>query len=400
MSTPTDAQIKQVQTNLKNMQSLNDYIYTYGQAKILNAYLLLTEVDDPDDPGLTVVLNLLEGAFWGVGGELGPIGSFIASFCSGMINSWADAPPPSLNTTFADLISRFEATSVQTDQQLATYYTDPTTYWDTSFTYNGQTTTVGDLATIQVPAETDPDFETLAEAALFALDQTTWQQVLCDNMVVTWYDCCQELNLGGKQDDPPTDWVASFIKSNPAYYCTWAWHDGSGCGDNSGWIIQEYNVGTGASFFKDGSISKDACAYLFIDDGAGNTINKSGLYKRTDVFNNLGMKTATDDIPCPTPPVGEAVSFSYLKAHVRGKTLSRLIASKDEELGAGKGVKWVKKQIRKKAKKDPAFKRMLQLHPRVTMEKFLGVRIPEVLSLTVVVEDGRTFGVVIPQDDD
>jgi hypothetical protein len=394
MSSPTPDQIQQVQTNLKNMQSLNDYIYTYGQSKILNAYLLLTEVNDPDDPGLDVVLNLLEGAFWGVGGELGPIGSFLASFCSGMINAWADDPPPSLNTTFADLISRFEATSVQTDQQLATYYQDPATYWDTSFTCNGQTSTLSDLATMQVPAETDPDFETLAEAALFALDQSTWQQVLCDNMVITWYDSCQALNLGGDQSTPPTDWVASFVKSNPAYYCTWAWHDGSGCGDNSGWIIQEYNVGTGAGVFKDGSISKDASAYLFIDDGAGNTINKDGLYDRKTVFTNLGMKTATDYIPCPTPPAAESVSFSYLRALKQGKTLSQLVAEKD------KGIKWVKRQIRKQAKKDPVFKRRLQTFPRQTLEEFLGVKIPEVLSLNIVVEDGRTFGLVIPDEDD
>jgi hypothetical protein len=100
MSTPTPAQVAQVQSNLKNMQAFNDYVYSYGHDKVLNAYLLLSEQDN-SDLGLTIGLNIVEGVFWAVGSEFGPVGNFFASFCSGMLSYWATNTPPSLNTTFS-----------------------------------------------------------------------------------------------------------------------------------------------------------------------------------------------------------------------------------------------------------------------------------------------------------
>src|SRR5581483_5961214 len=117
-------------------------------------------------------LNILEGAFWAVGSELGPIGNFLASFLSGMVSWWATNTPPNLNTTFANLLSRLSATSLQVDSQLATYYSDVAGNWNVQFTYNGQTQTLSNLATFNVPAETDPQFEQLAAAALFVLYQS------------------------------------------------------------------------------------------------------------------------------------------------------------------------------------------------------------------------------------
>jgi hypothetical protein len=37
------------------------------------------------------------------------------------------------------------------------------------------------------------------------------------------------------------------------------------------------------------------------------------------------------------------------------------------------------------------------LRPRPTLEKFLEVKIPEVLDLNITVENGRNFGLVIPK---
>ena len=37
------------------------------------------------------------------------------------------------------------------------------------------------------------------------------------------------------------------------------------------------------------------------------------------------------------------------------------------------------------------------MRPRPTLEKFLDVKIPEVLDVNIIVEGGRTFGLVIPQ---
>jgi hypothetical protein len=71
---PTPDQIKKVQTNLTNMQAFNDQVYSFGLAKYLNAYALLSEHDD-NDLGLAVGLNIIEGAFWAAGSVGGPIGS-------------------------------------------------------------------------------------------------------------------------------------------------------------------------------------------------------------------------------------------------------------------------------------------------------------------------------------
>src|SRR6201995_4677304 len=129
MSTPTQDQILKVQTNLTNMQAFNDYIHSYGKDKILNAYFLLSEPDQ-SDPGLAVVLNVMEGAFWAIGSEGGPIGNFVASFLSGMLSYWATDTPPDLNGAFADYISRFSKTCLEVDAQLAVYHQDVAGNWD------------------------------------------------------------------------------------------------------------------------------------------------------------------------------------------------------------------------------------------------------------------------------
>src|SRR5688572_26599783 len=89
---PSHQQVKKVQKNLKNMQALNDQLYSFGLAKYMNAFALLTEQDN-DDLGLTIGLNVVEGAFWAVGSVAGPAGSFFASYLSGMLVYWATDPP-------------------------------------------------------------------------------------------------------------------------------------------------------------------------------------------------------------------------------------------------------------------------------------------------------------------
>jgi len=142
MSNPTPEQIQIVQTNLKNMQALNGYVYDHGLVKIQNAYLLLSEVDNVD-PGAVVAINVIEGAFWAFGSLGGPIGNFAASFLSGMVSYWATNTPPSLNGQFASYFTRFDATTRQVDTQLATYYGDVAANWNTQFSYNGKTTWTG-----------------------------------------------------------------------------------------------------------------------------------------------------------------------------------------------------------------------------------------------------------------
>ena len=386
MSNPTPEQIQIVQTNLKNMQALNGYVYDHGLVKIQNAYLLLSEVDNVD-PGAVVAINVIEGAFWAFGSLGGPIGNFAASFLSGMVSYWATNTPPSLNGQFASYFTRFDATTRQVDTQLATYYGDVAANWNTQFSYNGKTTTLSDLATAQFPAKTDPTFEAMAAKALDGLDHTLWKQMLVANDVITFWQPHNRFILPRSEGDPAS-WAQTFIRNYPAYYLTWSWHDSTGCGDSSGWQINEYNIGTGANSFVDGSLSSDACQYLFQDSTPGVITNASGLFTREAVFTNLGLKQVTRTPLMNDGHVPTKLSMSYLRAMKQGQTLGLLIEREGRDV--------IERRIIQKAHDDSIFANRLAMHPQQTLEEFLGVKIPEVVSVNVVVENPRTFGLIIP----
>lgn len=391
---PTPAQINQFQQNLQNMQLFNDYVWNLGQSKVFNAYLLLSE-QDASDPGLTVGLNILGAAFSAIGSEFGIVGGFVAPFLTGIIASWATSTPPSLNTTFANLLSRLDEMTLQVDQQLAQYHQDVINNqvnWQAQFTNptTHVTISLSDLATITFPAETDTQFEALATAAVFALDQNIWKLVLQENYVITLFESSSGPQIiPGSENDPPTSWEESLISGLPAYYATWTWSQGSGCGSITGWEINLYNIGTGAGFWSDGSMSVAACAYLFIDSADGVIINPSGLYNRATVFNALGISNARYIVPTGGGGIhAKDLTISYLRAMKNGKTLGALVNKEGREV--------IQNRIIEKAQEDLVFKTKLALRPRQTLEDFLEIKIPEVISLSVIIETPRTFAFVVP----
>jgi hypothetical protein len=384
---PTQAQIVQVQTNLKHMQKLNDYVYNQGQSKVSNAYLLLSETDDAD-PGMTFAVDMLRAAFMAVG-KLLPVAGGPWTFMAGMVADWTTSTPPSLNTTFASLLTRLQASSLALDQQLATYHQDVAGNWGTQFTENGQTTTLADLASVSIPPETDPQFATLAEAALVGLDQQVWKTVLVANFVITrWSSSHGDLKLPGVQGNPPVKYDTGFIAAHPAYYNTFAWFQKQGaCDDASGWIVSEYNLGTGADVFTDGSISAAACKYLFVDSSDGVVINKDGLFARKTVFNDLGIPQKTYGVDA-APMAAQALSVGYLRAMKSGKTIGRLVEQQGREA--------IQQRVIKRAHEDPVFAASLRHRPRQTLESFLGVKIPETVTIRAVLESPRSFTIVVP----
>jgi SCP-2 sterol transfer family protein len=402
---PTPDQIKKVQTNLTNMQAFNDHVYSFGQAKYLNAYFLLSEHDD-NDLGLAIGLNIIEGAFWAAGSVAGPAGSFLASFLSGMVAYWMTDTPPSLNTAFAQNVLRFQATTEQVDANLATYFQDVPGNWDQSFSYNGKTQAVSDLATFDFPTETDEGWKPLMDATLLGVDQTLWNNLLVAGFVITfWYDGGDGTWNGSdlfteyrEKDIPPTDWVRGFYKQHPAYYEDLAWYSGDPkncCASPPCWAVGENNLGTGVGplGFTDGSISDDAANYLFIDSTPGAIINPNGLFKREDVFKTLGIKTVTYYVQNnPGPPMAGAraanISLEYVRAIKPGQTLGQLLARE--------GRAQIEQRILEQAKNDPVFHHDLRKRPRMTLEKFLGVKIPEVITLNVWQEFPWSFGLVLP----
>ncbi len=56
-------------------------------------------------------------------------------------------------------------------------------------------------------------------------------------------------------------------------------------------------------------------------------------------------------------------------------------------------------RITQQAQEDPVFAHNLVARPRQTLEAFLGVKIPETVSLAPVIENPQRFGLVIPMAD-
>ena len=393
--------MKRVQQNLTNMQHMNDQIYNFGLSKYMNAFALLTEQDN-DDLGLQIGLNIVEGAFWAVGSVGGPAGSFFASFLSGMLVYWATDPPASINGSFAQNVLRFQATTQAVDAQLALYSSDLEAHWNDSFTYNGTTYKLSDLAGFDFPNETSTDWNPMVTAALVGVDQSLWQALLVSSCVVTYYVSSGDGTDNGNcllmeykdQNSEPDDWVQGFYSKNPAYYEKLSWYSGDPnncCGPPACWETAEYNIGTGASTFSDGSLSADACTYLFIDSTPGVIINPKGLFKRVDLFTNLGIKTATQYVPnfgaAPGARLGN-VSVPFLRAMKDQNTLGQLVARE--------GRAAIERRIVEKAQADSIFAHDLVMRPRQTVEKFLGVKIPEVIAVNVMQELPWSFGIVIP----
>lgn len=395
---PTDADIARVRTNLANMQAFNDYLYDHGNPLIANAYALLSEQNT--DKGMAVVVNMMESAFWAMAAVegAGPVGAFAANTLCGILNAWTNgAPPPDMAQSFADLIQRFEAASVDVDTQLAVYHDDPAAYWDQTFTYDGQTCTLGDLASGDFPAETDPEFFTLMDPCLYALDQFIWRYILTDGHY--------QLNEWLPSTDMPTDfdfdsWGNAFYAKHPAYWATSVYHQDTGeCGDESCYYLTQWNLATGHGAFSDGSVPDNAANYLFSDLSPGtpnpNTSwDGKGLYARDEVFTAWGLKvvqiwTTTG----PTPHDGKLKSgwFRYLRAKQQGHTVL-------SDLHSQVGPDGIKARILDAVHADPSLRAELANQHLATeaMERILGVPSPAAATFTFVPEGPRHHALVLP----
>jgi hypothetical protein len=281
----TPQEIQQVQTNLARMQAFNDYIYTSGNSYIINCFALLSQ-QDCNDPGNLVGMALMEGSIGAIFSCMGPVGAFSSCFLCSIISTWADAVPPNLADTFSSMIIRFDKSHVQLDQDIARYAADPQAYWNQTFTWNGITITLGDLATIDFPSETNPDFYTLAALSLKGLDQSTWHETLkiqCKISQLAPYNDCECTVVSKKTNID--QWYASLLAAKPAYFATWTWHSDTGLYDHDEWHVNEFclNFQTGNSEHLQ-VIPDGAAHYLFIDSSPGNIINSSGLFTRNWVF--------------------------------------------------------------------------------------------------------------------
>jgi len=398
MPTPTQAQMDAARTNLARMQKLNDHIHDYGQDKINNAFLLLSEPSD--DPGSNTVLDILAGVFSGLGSLGGPIGSALGTLAGDLLLDWGKNTPPELNTTFANFLERFSKTSLLLDTTLANISAGMPDNWNNTYGGKDSLVKVSDLATGTFPKEIDPLFDQMANTALLALDKSVWTTVLKTNFFDTvWSETSYYGNpdlIKGTKDKPPLDFIKKFYAKHPAYYITYTWHKSTGCSDMDGWLVPQRSLGApvqsplpGGS--QDGTISNDACHYLFRDSIPGVVTNPDGLFTRAEVFDKLGLtKKEIHSVDAPPPPVA-SLSKAYLRAAKEGRSIGTLYKAEGREA--------LRKQVVDKAAADPVFAYDLQRDPHGTLQDYFGLMIPETINLHVIREDNANFAIVLPPSD-
>jgi len=286
-----------VKNNLNKMITFNKDLLNQTNMKIENAYALLSQTDNTD-LGLLIGVNLLSGCFWAIGSMFGPMGNIPANFLSGLVSYYTTETPPSLNDLFSSLLVRLQKTFIQTNEDLANYYQDPSANWDK--TVSGSFTTpfgkfnasskLSDLANIDFPEQTDPKYYDLLNACIKALDQGIWAELL-NRFVITDYQ--EDVPPLWKLPCNPNDEDNNFLPRQKSYYHIWTYHEDKDCYGNlvKYYHREEYNIGTGASTFSDGALNNSACNYLF-HNYASDIANKDGLFEREFVFTKLNIPTA------------------------------------------------------------------------------------------------------------
>ena len=302
---PTADNILRVKANLKNLQQFNDQLYTYTIAKCANCFLLLT-LNDNTDPGVGIGLDLLSGAITGISvEEFGIVGHIAAEFICGRIEEYASSTPQSLLIKLSSYITRVQQTSIQLDSDLALYYSDPTTYWTKSYsgtvntpwgaqTYSG---CLAQLATIDFPSETSPDYMAMMTKAIYAFDQFIWWTLIKNNLYRNGLNSgylmppnvpASDFPLG---DTGANNYSNNYMLENPAHLSLWYYtHQTDKKGrDTSYYTLFDYSLGWPPEHGNDRPISNDAANYLFIDTIPGTIVNVNGLFNRYYVFYNFGL---------------------------------------------------------------------------------------------------------------
>jgi hypothetical protein len=398
---PTTEQIKKAQKNLQNMIAFSTYLHANAADTLVDVAAGTLSLKDDSDWGWALGLNVLESVFWAVAGieGAGPIGGFAASFLSGVVSQFATSAPLDFQAPSVDLKKRMLKQQNAIEDQLAKLGARDESLvkqnWDTPFTYNGKTATLSDLGSATsgiFPVEGDVAWGPMRDAAEKVMNQQIWRYFLVSKyriVVRASHAQDNEWGIGGDRNVPPVAYVKQYIKDNPAYNLTWRWHNHLKCGDgpDTGWVMSCAYVSTGPSMFAFNALNTESCKVLFYDSAPGEVLNPDGLFTRNDVFNNIGIQLQV--LTAEEKGTADKVSVEYLRAMKDGNTLGLLI---ERESRAA-----VEKRVIDKAREDPLFAADLKLRPRQTLEMFLGIRIPEVISVDVIVESGDNYGLVIPK---
>ena len=303
---PTDENIRRLRTNLANLEHFNDQLYTYTITKTANCFLLFTKTDN-GDPGMNIGINLLCGAMIGIGAEYGFMGAVIANYFCGLVSGYSVTPPPSLIASYTSYITRIQATSIQADRDMEESSTDPASNWtkvysgsfNTPWGTKSASCTLGQLAAVDIPPETDPTYGAMMAKAIFAFDQMLWWSVINQNYQVNGWNTGFMLPVIVQASDVPqgdtgmNNWCNNYMIGLPPHWSYWLYsHSTDKKGhDTSSYMILDYSVGSEpTNRGQDQPIPNAAAQYLFIDTIPGTIVNANGLFNRVFVFNNFGLK--------------------------------------------------------------------------------------------------------------
>ena len=302
---PTAANISKLRVNLKNMQQFNNQLYVNTISKCDNLFVLLSRLDN-SDPGMSIGINLLCGALIGVGGEFGIIGCVVANYYCGLISNYSVTSPPSLQAEYTSYMTRIQATSLQVDLDLAIDSSDPVSSWDTPVSGSMDTPwgtktascSLGQLAAIDVPDETNPLYDEMMIQAIFAFDQTLWWSVINQTYQINGWNSgwllppmiqASDVPLG---DQGMNNYCDGCMSGSPAHWSTWGYQaqtDKKGK-DTSYYIVLDYSLGYPPLHGKDQPIPDAAARYLFLDTIPGTIVNPNGLFTRVFVFQGFGLR--------------------------------------------------------------------------------------------------------------
>ncbi len=301
MTPPTPDQITMVETNLSNMIDLNDTLHDYAQDVVNRCYILQAEEADYD-PGLPWAMNLAIAMLLG---GLSTVTNFIpaasniypgqikaaiqlgAAFGAGVFREFAQDPvPSSLDGSFATVWARFSSMFLAYRTTLTAIHdslgSNPSATWSTSFTdpQSGQSVTVGDLASAEFPAKDTVAFQSYLNAALDAFQFNLWRATIPKNFGIQ----SENAVPGIYQQNELQETGAHLVRALPPSYVNFVPRDG-------GYMPISFclSQSPGSGSFGFDRLGDQGANLLFIDDGFGTVLNKSGLAYRADVFNSWGL---------------------------------------------------------------------------------------------------------------
>ena len=406
MSTPTPEQIAQLRQNCYNMSVWLDHVHDFSQDALNEVYLKISE-DGSTDSTQKWVSGILDVAM-AVVADLEFPGAAITGFAlQAIVGSFVEDTPDSLKKAFGDAWGRFGASYEAEEDALSQIAEDPVGNWDKTYTdvTTGKTFTANQLASLDVffPSRDpnlqgtpfyDPDkFSKAADSAVASFKYNLTKNLIGKKWTIlhspkrTFWD--------NWSDSDAKKFAKDQVNGSRDIIVLWRPDEDGSCAGcpNHGMSTLELRIGVGEWFsnwdyYHGESASKDMCDWLIQDDGYGTILNPNALATRKDVFYNWPLEGNLNDHPEP---------FS-------GPTLKKKPVSDESKRRARDWHKLfdvkprteLEREIVQEAFDNPVFMANLMKDPKVTLEEFTGISMPDEVKIEVIRERPGDYKLVIP----